>query len=304
MEADAVRRQLHPEAVVSYATGCVIGRGLKSEAIFDVIAATMASDGTEVRCDDIARSAGEVGTCEALFAAIREQFPHATLTGITASEILAMAGYSMAVAREILLRLRDAGLALLAGDDAGMLSVSGASPHVPSPRSSSATDWLEVHRMAHALGLASTAAMTIGAGESAEARVEHLESLQRLQAETGGFRAFALWSFAPQAGGPIADAPTSVEYLKSLAVSRMYLDEIPHMVSSPVSQGTKGLQMGLRFGANDAGMVPAIIRKAKFFPRTVRGGADVAEEEIRRLIRDAGLRPAQRDGLFTQLFFG
>jgi cyclic dehypoxanthinyl futalosine synthase len=128
---------------------------------------------------------------------------------------------------------------------------------------------------------ATTAAMTIGNGESIEQRLEHLEALRAQQAETGAFTAFRLMTSAALA----PDDPTAVEYLKTLAISRLYLDNIPNIEASLDTQGLKVLQLTLRFGANDTGSIP-----------------ESAEEDIRRIIRGAGLTPIERDRAYTTHF--
>jgi cyclic dehypoxanthinyl futalosine synthase len=146
-----------------------------------------------------------------------------------------------------------------------------------------------------------TATMMFGVGETMEHRVNHFEVVRRLQEETGGFTAFIPWSFQPQntaLGGRGWDEATSVEYLKTLAISRMYLDNIENVQSSWVTQGLKVLQMGLRFGGNDVGSVMLEENVVK-----AAGTSNcTTEEELRRIIRDAGFKPVQRDTLYRTMF--
>ena len=129
-----------------------------------------------------------------------------------------------------------------------------------------------------------------GVGENIENRVNHLQRLYELQEETGGFTAFIPWSFQPQntaLGGRRWDEATAVEYLKVLAISRLYLSNFINVQSSWVTQGLKVCQMGLRFGGNDVGSVMLeenVVRAAGVTNCTT-------EEELRRIIRDAGFRP-------------
>jgi len=156
---------------------------------------------------------------------------------------------------------------------AGMDSISGAG--------GVGSEWIEVHRAAHGLGMPTVAEMEFGGGETLEERVDRLLAVRQLQEETGGFAAFfPVPAGAP--GGRALDGVTAVERLKTLAVSRMFLDNIENLQASAAGEGLKVLQMGLRFGGNDVGAVSV-----------ERGGA--VEEDIRRIIRDAGFRPAQRD---------
>jgi cyclic dehypoxanthinyl futalosine synthase len=139
-----------------------------------------------------------------------------------------------------------------------------------------------------------TATMMFGGGETMQHRVNHLEAVRQLQEETGGFTAFTPFAFQPSAaaaGLPGWEEATGVEYLKTLAICRMYLDNIENVQSNLETQGLKVLQMGLRFGGNDVGAVPEGI-----------GMKPIAEEDLRRVIRDAGFKPVQRDILYRTLF--
>ena len=147
---------------------------------------------------------------------------------------------------------------------------------------------LDQHRQAHATGLKTTAGMTFGAGESLEQRVGHLFAIRALQEQTGGFTAFSPSSFQPESAG--IEAPTAVEYMRMLAVSRLVLDNIENIESNCVAQGLKVFQMALRFGANDAGAVPS------------ERGLSFTEEDLRRVIRDAGFRPVERDALYRTMY--
>src|ERR1700675_3266189 len=146
-----------------------------------------------------------------------------------------------------------------------------------------------------------TATMMFGGGEQVAHHANHLQRLYELQEETGGFTAFITWGFQPAntaLGGRHWDEATSVESLKVLAISLLYLSNFLNVQSSWVTQGLKVCQMGLRFGGNDVGSV--------MLEENVVRAAGVAncttEEELRRIIRDAGFRPAQRDTLYRQYF--
>ena len=144
---------------------------------------------------------------------------------------------------------------------------------------------LEMHRQA---GLKTTAGMVFGAGESLEQRVDSLFAIRELQEETGGFTAFSLSCFQP--GSSAIEAPTAVEYMRMLAVCRLALDNIQNVESNCVQQGLKVFQMALRFGANDAGSLPSE-RNLSF-----------TEEDLRRVIRDAGFRPVERDAHYRMMY--
>jgi len=138
-------------------------------------------------------------------------------------------------------------------------------------------------------------------GETYEQRINHFQVIYDLQQETGGFTAFIPWSFQPKntaLGGRKWDEATSVEYLKLLAISRLFLDNIENVQASWVTQGLKVLQLGLRFGGNDVGSVMLeenVVRAAGTSNCTT-------EEELRHIIRDAGFKPVQRDTLYRTMF--
>jgi cyclic dehypoxanthinyl futalosine synthase len=279
MEADAVRRSLHPENVVSYVIDRSITYPNAPETIYAEVRDTADMGGTGILLQGDASSGLKLDWFEHLFIGIRQRFPEIWLHALSANEILAIAATSGVPLRDTIARLRDAGLNSIPGDF-----------------QSSTEDWVRVHRTAHQLGLGTTAAMTFGAGETPEQRVSHLEIVRNLQEETGGFTAFIPWSFQPDAAALESrsqEEPTSVEYLKTLAISRMFLDNIANMQSSWSNQGLKVLQMALRFGGNDVGSV--MLESAGPSNRST-------EEELRRIIRDAGFKPVQRDTLYRTMF--
>jgi cyclic dehypoxanthinyl futalosine synthase len=152
------------------------------------------------------------------------------------------------------------------------------------------------------------AAMIFGRGETCEQRVRHLEMVRRLQETTGGFAAFVPWSYHPDSHaepstpeGGDRDQATSVECLKTLAVSRLYLDNIENVQAGEDAQDLKTLQLGLRFGGNDAGSAlnPSLVAGIAGY-RAGRGSS--GEEDLRRVLRDAGFEPVQRDALYTTCF--
>jgi cyclic dehypoxanthinyl futalosine synthase len=325
MDADAMRRKLHPEGVVTYiidrninytnfcteyCTFCAFYRPLKGkmasegyildfETIYQKIAETLEMGGTGVLMQGGLHPDLKIEWFETLLRGIRDRFPSIWLHCLSASEILAIAEYSELSLRDTIMRLRDAGLQSIPGGGAEILDDE---VRFKIARLKCRTeDWLSVHRTAHELGMRTTATMMFGVGETIEHRVNHFEQVRRLQGETGGFTAFIPWSFQPQntaLGGRGWEEATAVEYLKVLAISRLYLSNIENVQSSWVTQGLKVLQMGLRFGGNDVGSVMLEENVVK-----AAGTSNcTTEEELRRIIRDAGFRPAQRDTLYTTLF--
>jgi cyclic dehypoxanthinyl futalosine synthase len=295
MEADAVRRQLHPEGVVTYTLDEKIDYGATSETtpsdrIYNAISATIAMGGTAATLQGNPSPEHTIAWFEALFHDIKKRFPAVWLHCLSASEILSIAESSGITMQDTITRLRDAGLDSIPGDDAAILD--DAVQHQAIRMRWMKKDWIAVHRTAHALGVRTTATMTFGMGETFEHRLNHLETVRQLQQETGGFTAFTPWSFAPQSSAVRGfEEATAVEYLKTLAISRMYLNEIDNVQSNLETQGLKVLQMGLRFGGNDVGSV-----------LQARSANAATEEQVRQVIRDAGFRPVQRDTLYRTMF--
>jgi cyclic dehypoxanthinyl futalosine synthase len=293
MEADAVRRRLHPEGVVSYAVDRTIdASGAAEEDLLERICAEirecvdLGGKGVRLACGPVAKGC-EIVRLEGLLSGIRRRFPSLWLEGLSAAEVTAVARGCGIGLCETIARLKDAGLDSIAGDAA---AVEAGSPQ----------DWLDAHRMAHGLGMRTVATMAVGAGTS-EQRVDLLEAVRRLQEETGGFAAFVPLCLPPgDTPRGAFEGPTAVEYLKTLAISRMFLDNVENVQSSGAPQGLKVLQMGLRFGANDAGSVaPEASRRSTAGPAS-KGRA--TEENLRRIIRDAGFKPVQRDMLYRTMY--
>jgi len=259
MEADAVRRRLHPEGVVTYVvdrninytnfcteycTFCAFYRPLKGklasegyildfETIYDKIRETVEHGGTGVLMQGGLHPDLKIDYFERMMRGIKQRFPQVWLHCFSASEILAIAEYSGITVRDTIARLRDAGLDSIPGGGAEILDDEVR--HRIARLKCSTGDWVHVHRTAHELGMRTTATMMFGVGETYEQRVNHLEVVRQLQQDTGGFTAFIPWSFQPgntALGGRGWDEATSVEYLKVLAIARLYLDNIENVQSS------------------------------------------------------------------------
>jgi cyclic dehypoxanthinyl futalosine synthase len=212
---------------------------------------------------------------------VRERFPAIWIEGLSAPEVRWIAGKNGLELSETIARLRDAGLDSIAGDGADLAVGDGLS----GTGRCSMAEWVEVHRAAHGVGMRTATVMVFGAGETLEQRVSFLEAVRELQQETGGFAAFVPVA-ADAPGGRELDGVTAVERLKTLAVGRMFLDNIENVQAVRAGHGLKVLQTGLRFGANDVGWV---------------SGEGASEEDVRRIIRDAGFKPAQRDAAYRAM---
>lgn len=241
---------------------------------------------------------------------IKEDHPAIHIHGFGPPEIVHIARLSGLSTREVLERLRAAGLDSLPGGGAEIL-VDRVRRHV-SPKKARSEEWLAVMREAHELGISTTATMMFGGTETLEERIEHLRRIRDLQDEAVmagrvGFRAFIPWSFQPgntaiarecaQRGEPPPGAASGWEYLRVLAVSRLYLDNIANVQASWVTQGAKVGQVALAFGANDMGST--MIEENVVAAAGVR--FTLARDELVRLIRDAGFTPIQRDTLYREV---
>jgi cyclic dehypoxanthinyl futalosine synthase len=325
MEADAVRRKLHPEGVVTYiidrninytnfcteyCTFCAFyapikgpgrakGYVLDFEQIYDKVRETVELGGTGLLMQGGLHPDLKLDWYEQMLSGIKQRFPRVHLHCFSASEILHFAELNSLSVEDTIRRLRDAGLDSIPGGGAEILDDE---VRYKIARLKCLTDdWLKVHRTAHHLGMRTTATMMFGCGETLEHRINHFQRIYDLQNETGGFTAFIPWTFQPgntALGGRGWDEATSVEYLKTLAISRIFLDNFENVQASWVTQGLKVLQLGLRFGGNDVGSVMLEENVVK-----AAGTSNcTTEEELRRIIRDAGFRPAQRDTLYTKFF--
>ncbi|MEO1937762.1 MAG: dehypoxanthine futalosine cyclase, partial [Sulfurimonas sp.] len=185
---------------------------------------------------------------------------------------------------------------------AGAEILSDSVRDIIAPKKIDAEVWVDIHRKAHKLGIMSTATMMYGTVESDEDIVEHFDMIRKLQDETGGFRAFIMWSFQGQNTEllrliPDMEKPSSNRYLRLLAVARLYLDNVPNIQSSWVTQGPYIGQMALRFGANDLGstmMEENVVSSA--------GAAfSMAKDEMVHLIKDIGETPAIRNTAYETL---
>jgi cyclic dehypoxanthinyl futalosine synthase len=317
MAAHAVRQRKHPGGVVTYIIdrnvnytniciqschfcafyrppGSPDGYVLPPEELFRKIEETIALGGTGILMQGGLHPSLTIDYYEDLLRAIRQRYA-IHLHCFSPTEIVHIARVSKLSIREVIRRLKAAGLGSIPGGGAEILDDE---IRRRIGRKTTTEQWLTVMRIAHEEGLRTTATMVIGFGESLWHRAQHLERIRALQDETGGFTAFIPWTYQPQntalgQGGWLE--ATAVEYLKLLAVSRLYLDNVDHLQVSWLTQGLKVAQVGLHFGADDFGstIIEENVVTAAGVPRV-----SVSEAEIRRLITDAGFRPQQRDTLY------
>ena len=314
--ADAVARRLHPEPLRTYnidrnvnytnvcTSGCrfcafsrkagdedayVIGR----DELFEKIEQTIELGGDQILLQGGMNPELKIEWYEELLRDVKQRFPQINVHGFSPPEIDHLAGSSRLPVETVLGRLRAAGLGSLPGGGAEIL-VDRVRQAI-SPCKVSADRWLEVCRTWHELGGRGSATMMFGHVEQPAERIEHLERLRRLQGETGGFTAFICWTFQP-GNTDLAELHKAgtVQYLKTLAVSRLYLDNFANLQASWVTQGLKIGQLALRFGANDFGSLMIEENVVAAAGTSFRA----TEAEIRRLISDAGYTPRRRNVIY------
>jgi cyclic dehypoxanthinyl futalosine synthase len=311
--ADAVTRRMHPEPYRTYNIDrninytnvctavcdfCAFYRAPKSDEGYvlprEELLAKVA-EAVELGADQLLLQGGlhpkfRLDWYEEMLADIKRNFPAVNIHGFSPPEIFHFTKVNRLPLDEVLRRLRDAGLGSLPGGGAEIL-VDRVRAEITRGKVMT-DDWLEVNRVWHRLGGRSSATMMFGHVETLEERIEHLVRLRELQDETGGFTAFICWTFQPEHTA-MSDIPPagSHEYLKMLAVSRLFLDNFANLQSSWVTQGLKIGQISLLFGANDMGSL-MIEENVVAEAGTVHY---LTLDEIRAAIEDIGFEPRQRN---------
>jgi cyclic dehypoxanthinyl futalosine synthase len=223
---------------------------------------------------------------------IREKYPQINIHAFSPPEFNHFSEVFRMPMREVIQRFKDAGLGSIPGGG-GEILVDRVRNRI-SPLKCNSDQWLEVMRIAHELGLNSSATMMFGHVETVEERIEHLDRIRELQDQTGGFTAFICWTFQPENVVLKATPVGSAEYLRTQAMSRIYLDNIENLQSSWVTQGPRIGQIALRYGANDFGSVMMeenVVSQAGTSFRITR-------EEIERLITEAGFEARTRNNWY------
>jgi cyclic dehypoxanthinyl futalosine synthase len=269
------------------------------ESIFEKIDETLALGGTGILMQGGLHPDLEIDYYENLLSSIRQRYPSLHLHCFSAPEILNIAEVSGMNVRDTIMRLMDAGLDSIPGGGAEILD-DEVRQRIARLKCTTA-EWLLVHRTAHQLGMRTTATMMFGCGETLEHRINHCARIRQLQEETGGFTAFIPWLFQREntsLGNFVKEEASAVDYLKTLAVSRIYLDNILNVQASWLTPGHKICQIALRFGGNDVGsiLIEENVVRAAGVTRTS------SEEQLRRLIEEAGFRPVKRDTLYRTYF--
>jgi cyclic dehypoxanthinyl futalosine synthase len=317
--ADAVRRRRYPDNVATY----IIDRNINYTNVCVTACKFCAfyrapghAEGWTHGIEEILRRCGEavelgatqimlqgghspqlgIDWYETTFAAIKSAYPQLVLHSLGASEVVHISKTSQLDFAAVITRLKAAGLDSFAGAGAEILVARPRS--AIAPLKESGETWLEVMQTAHGLGLESTATFMMGTGETNAERIEHLRMIRAVQDRTGGFRSFIPWTYQPENNHLKGRTQaTSLEYLRMIAVSRLFFDNVNHLQGSWLTTGKDIGQLTLHYGADDLGSVMLeenVVSSAGARHRSNR-------TELIELIRGAGRIPAQRDTLYRHI---
>jgi cyclic dehypoxanthinyl futalosine synthase len=317
--ADTVRRRRYPDNVVTY----LIDRNINYTNVCVTACKFCAfyrapkhSEGWSHPMEEILRRCGEavelgatqvmlqgghhpdygVEYYEELFSSVKRAYPQLVIHSIGPSEILHMSKVSSVSIEEAVRRIKAAGLDSIAGAGAEMLP---ARPRKAiAPLKESGERWLEVMEVAHGLGVESTATMMMGTGETAAERIEHLRMIRDVQDRTGGFRSFIPWTYQPENNHLKGRTQaTTLEYLRLVAVARLFFETVPHLQASWLTTGKDVGQLSLHMGVDDLGSI-------MLEDNMISSAGDKHRSnlhELISLIRSADRIPAQRDTLYNRL---
>ncbi|PAF47792.1 dehypoxanthine futalosine cyclase [Helicobacter sp. 12S02634-8] len=321
--ASKKKQELHPDKITTFVVDrninytnicwvdckfCAFKRNLNEEGqyvlsfeeIDQKIDELIAIGGTQILFQGGVHPKLKIDYYQDLVSHIHQKYPDITIHGFSAIEIDYIAKVSKLSITEVLQRLKAAGLSSIPG--AGAEVLSDRVRDIIAPKKLSSDEWIQVHRLAHQQDIKSTATMMFGSVDNDMDIIKHWEYVRNLQDETGGFRAFILWSFQPdntplQKEMPHITKASSMRYLRLLACSRLYLDNVRNIQSSWVTQGSHIGQLALLFGANDLGstmMEENVVSAAG-------ASHSMNEEEMINLIKDIGEYPAKRNTAYEIL---
>lgn len=317
--ADAIRRRRYPDNVVTY----LIDRNINYTNVCVTACKFCAfyrapkhSEGWSHPMEEILRRCGEavelgatqvmlqgghhpdygVEYYENLFSSVKQAYPQLVIHSIGPSEILHMARVSSVSIEEAVRRIKAAGLDSIAGAGAEMLP---ARPRTAiAPLKESGERWLEVMEVAHGLGVESTATMMMGTGETAAERIEHLRMIRDVQDRTKGFRSFIPWTYQPENNHLKGRTQaTALEYLRLVAVARLFFETVPHLQSSWLTTGKDVGQLSLHMGVDDLGSI--MLEENVISSAGAKHRSNL--HELISLIRSADRIPAQRDTLYNRM---
>ena len=312
MAAHARRMQLHPTNAVTYVidttldytnvcnvhcTFCAFfrpehhqeGRTLTHDQVLARVKYAADQGATQIMIQGGVNPELRLEWFEALFDRVRREHPNVDIHSLSVSEITGLAKVENMTPREVLTRLKAAGLKSLPGAGAEIL-VERVRKRI-SARKVTPEEWLGVMREAHLLGMPTTATMMYGSIETDEERIEHMHVLRELQDETHGFTAFIPWFYVPFKTPLRGKEATALEYLRVLAVSRLYMDNFPHLQASWLTPGLKMGQLALFYGCDDMGGVIIEDRVV----RDAGANNEATRRDLENVILTAGFQPVIRD---------
>lgn len=312
--AHHIKSRLHPENIITYIVDrnvnytniCISkcrfcafhkdpdsseGYVLDSKTLYKKIEETLSLGGRQILLQGGLHPGLSLEYYEEMLTGIKENYS-IWVHGFSPPEVVHLSAISGLTIKDVLSRLIRAGLDSIPGGGAEIL-VDRVRDKV-SPNKCSAAQWLEVMKIAHESGLGTTATMMFGHIEAIEERLEHIFKIRDLQERTSGFTAFIPWPFQPGNTDLSRRKTSGIEYLRTLAISRIILDNIPNVQASWVTQGAKVAQVSLAFGANDMG--------STMIEENVVAAAGVSfrlpEKEIIRIIEGAGYKAARRNMVY------
>ncbi len=315
--ADQVCRRLHPESYrtynidrnINYTNVCTAvcdfcafyrkpkdpeGYVLSRDVLLKKVAETVALGGNQILLQGGLHPHYTLDWYEEMLRDIKREYPSVNIHGFSPPELYHFTKVNKLSLPVVLQRLKDAGLGSVPGGGAEIL-VDRVRREITRGKVLT-DDWLDVMRQWHLLGGRSTATMMFGHVETVEERIEHLDRVRSLQDETGGFTAFICWTFQPEHTEMAHIRPAgAVEYLRTQAVSRLFLDNVPNIQSSWVTQGAKIGQLALLYGANDMGSL-MIEENVVAEAGTVH---HLTLAQIRDSIQQLGFDPRQRDVFYN-----
>ena len=314
--ADNIRKKLHPEKIVTYIIDrninytniciakcyfCAFYREdgspeaylLSEEDLYKNIEETLTLGGTQILLQGGLHPNLGISFYENMLRGIKSRYK-IHIHAFSPPEIMHIAKVSHITVEETIRKLKEAGLGSIPGGGAEILEEDVRKKI--SPAKCSASEWLEIMRTAHRMGLKTSATMMFGHVESIENRVRHILKIRELQDETKGFIAFIPWTYQPEntiLGGELS---SGFDYLKTLAISRILLDNFKNIQASWVTQGPKVAQIALSFGANDMGSTMIEENVVRLAGASYR----MSKEDIESLIKDSGFSPVQRDTFYNK----
>ena len=282
---------------------CAFRRGPKAEDAYAMSVDDYLADlATYAHAVDEVHSVGglhpewDVQHYETLFSKVEEEHPHISIKALTAVEIKHLAQRSSISTKEVLKRLKNAGLTSLPGGGAEILDDDVRAVICNGKESSQ--EYLQIHREAHEVGLPSNCTMLFGTIETLNQRLQHMISLRELNAETKGFQCFVPYPFLPDDTRlPEAQLASGTEVLRTIAVSRLMLNNIPHIKAYRMNIGDHVAELALQFGADD---IDGTVQKESIMHLAgSTAPLDHDRAKLARLIHDAGCEPVQRNTIYT-----